>query len=647
MIESMRKQLKSRAFQAMLWVILFSFVAGLLVQITSRTGAVGKKLGSVDGYELSLSDYINKVQQEQRHVQMIKEQLGPDMAQEYLNMQGYTQKPEERVLNSLILEALVSQAAQKVGTHIGGSYIQERLQDQSFIIDALGSLLPQELFMFGDVNMQVIAAHLKRLGISDQEFEDKARQALERSLFVKALAGATYVPKNAITEEYMRTYAKKKYALIIFDKNTYTKKARSEQPTITTKDLEDYLRKHSADYLVPEKRSGKLWSFNAQDYGITPTDKEVQEYYTKHRSKFIQKPEEVSVKRIVLNFTPAQEEEIRKQAQELVVQLRAKPEDFTNVAQKRSQAKERGEVIVFKRGEAHDAQVLTAAFGLAQDNAISDVIRTKDAFIILQRLAKKQSEYKELAQVKDEIKKQLEQEKFPTLFARDAQRVIAQAHDLPDVWSKFITQKNAQESALSGVEKNSTQQARKLFGLKEKGKAFYTEGNKGFIIELASIAKSYVPELATIKERVTNDYYAQKGLELMQKVLEEGHAMLSKETTPDAVAAKLNGRVEYTQLLDPQAQDAWKNLEGSGVPTRRMKLLAQPKAALIEVGDKHGYLIQLLEVEEVKTVDAKKAKEIERGLYQSSVQVLQQALLNNLRQNALIDINTDIVRYRK
>ena len=236
-----------------------------------------------------------------------------------------------------------------------------------------------------------------------------------------------------------------------------------------------YYDTHREQYRIPEKRSARLWSFDADSYGANITDKDVENAYNKRRRTFIEKPEELVVQHILLTFDPANNEkkvEVRRQAQELLKEAKAKPEAFESLAAKHSQSKDRGTSVTVKRGAGKEGAFERAAYALALKE-ISPVIETAEGFEIIKLISKKEPVYKSLDTVKDTLQKSLKQEKFAAEFNTTAQRVISQASDLPEVFAKFISERKGKETALKDVTRDGSVRKRTtLWSFKGWGSRF-------------------------------------------------------------------------------------------------------------------------------------------------------------------------------
>jgi hypothetical protein len=155
MIASIRRHIQKRGFQVILWLVLLALVGELIVRMAKTPGARADAIGYVNGFAISKDTYARKVGQENQLLQKIRDQLGAD-ADMFLQQQGYSQKPEERVLNELVQEKLIHTAINKIGAKIGPDYIEKKLSDPMFVMDSLQDYIPQEAYLNpGGLNIQL------------------------------------------------------------------------------------------------------------------------------------------------------------------------------------------------------------------------------------------------------------------------------------------------------------------------------------------------------------------------------------------------------------------------------------------------------------------------------------------------------------
>ncbi|NPA95201.1 MAG: peptidylprolyl isomerase [Thermodesulfobacteria bacterium] len=145
------------------------------------------------------------------------------------------------------------------------------------------------------------------------------------------------------------------------------------------------------------------------------TDKEIKEYYDKHKSEFMQ-PEQVRARHILIkvpaNATKKQWEEARKKALEIRAKL-LKGESFAKLAQKYSDdpgSKTRGGDLGYFRKGQMVPEFEKAAFALKKGE-ISQPVKTTFGYHIIKLEDKKPAKQRSFQEVKQEIRQKLLRQK--------------------------------------------------------------------------------------------------------------------------------------------------------------------------------------------------------------------------------------------
>ena len=142
------------------------------------------------------------------------------------------------------------------------------------------------------------------------------------------------------------------------------------------------------------------------------TDAEIQKYYDEHRDQFSQK-ERIRASQVLIlvppNATPEKDAEAKAKAQEALRRAKA-GEDFTELAKQYSEgptASRGGDLGYFSRGRMVP-EFEDVAFSLTNVGDISDVVKTKFGYHIVQLNDRQPEKVLGLDEVKDRIVRQLE-----------------------------------------------------------------------------------------------------------------------------------------------------------------------------------------------------------------------------------------------
>lgn len=644
MIGTIRAMMQTGGAKAILWLTLLSLAGGTFISIfrySKRSSA--DSIGVVNGIDIGLMEFRRTFEATRAQIQKIRKESGPH-ADLVLQMWGLDKNPYDAVIEGLIAEKVIQSAADSLGAEVSKEYLNAKLRDQFFAREFLSELVPPQAYIQGGLDVTILKYYLQRQGIAEDDFEEMVHNAMKRVLLQRLVEGSLYIPRAALKQAYERQYLKKKYGILTLSFDEYLQKARSAK--LSNKAVAAYFDAHKEHYRIPEKRSARVWTFDPTSYGIIIADKDVVSEYHKRKRGFVEKSEEIEVQRIVLPFDAKNKNEVRGRAQELYKQVKAKPETFESVGKKHSQAKEKGAKVTVKRGEK-SALFEHMTFELGSKE-IAPVFETSEGFEIVKLINKRKPVYKSLEKMRDTLLETLKAEKFASDFATNAQRIISQASDMPELFAKFIAAKKGQVSRIEHATPTETIKSEKLFGLRKVGdRTFFQDGKNGYIIELSVLTPSTLPALNKLKEKVLNDMYNDRARLALKTDLASARSKIKdgKETLGQ-VAKKLKGLVETSDWMDPQDKETLKKLQEKGIRLGALLQLTKPHTAVIEVTPKSGYLIELSEIKpfDEKAFNAHKAK-LEAQLRKQELQAIVPAFGQALRSRAKVVMNKELVRH--
>jgi len=645
MIGDIRKSLKTRTIKLVIWLMLGSLCLGLIpfaLRMSGRNKA--DSIGVVNGQHIGALEFKRKIAEIQTIISEIRQNYG-SQADMVLKMWGLDRRPEELVVDGLIGEKIIKAVSEDLGTAVHKEYVQAKLRDPQFVRQYLATLIPPHALRGGTLDVVALKQNLQRQSISDDEFEEILEETFLRAFLLKLIEGGLYIPEAELRNGFIGQYLKKKYAYVAVPRSKY--EARVREQKITDKELESYYANptHKESYRIPEKRSAKVWTFSSDNFGIVISDKELEESYLRRRSQYIKKPAEVDVQHILFTFTPETKIDARKKMQEIYTQIIAAPETFSAVAARESMSRDKGSTVSLKRGE-RDATFSKIAFDL-EKGSISPVLETGEGFEIVKLVEKRAPVFKALDEVRADFTKKLKAEKFNGVFSSNAQRVVSQSRETPALLTAFVEKHKGQESSITDSVVAENSQQRTLFNLRKVGdKAFYQEGGKGYLIELTALTPSTIPVLSSIKDKVEKSIYESRALELLKKDLEEAkEALRSGNKNLEQVAQSLKGTVEKTDWISFSDQASMKKIQQMQIKLASLANLTRIGALMSEITDKDGYIFQLKEMDPFSETEYAKQKGFIRyQLNSQEMQGLVGAFLQDLREKAAIDLNSDLTK---
>lgn len=403
----------------------------------------------------------------------------------------------------------------------------------------------------------------------------------------------------------------------------------------------DQENKKSGAYTVQPKRSGTLWTFDPKNFPVTINDKELQDHYNKvKQSQFIAKPTEIKIREIV--FDKVKEKGLKqllKDAQEVEKLLQEHPEKFEAYAKEYSSVKSAAQGGIsefFKRGTKEKA-LEQAAFRLKKDGDISSIVTLEKGYAIVQRVARKEVEYKPFESVKTEIQGLLQQRKFAAQFSAQANRVVRSKSDTAQQeFEAFVKEYKGTESAVAPIEKQESGVSARLFSLKKTGeKAAYSTDGKGYVIMLQDVLKKGHIPFSMIRDTVAKDYHNHNA----HKALEERLAVVKREVASGKKPSDSLAKKTTTPWITNEKDEQFVSLYKDGISAEI--LLCDKKGSVVSgVSDKKGYVAVLVDIKPV-TQEAAEALKLKRSISTSIKGIVQQAFIASLYRNATIELLLD------
>lgn len=256
-----------------------------------------------------------------------------------------------------------------------------------------------------------------------------------------------------------------------------------------------------------------------------------------------------------------------------------------------------------------------------------------------------QQQQKPLENVKQEIKNILLQERFLKRFNMQAGRAITQAKENSHMLKSFISEKKALKKDINDIAKDGSLLSQKLFNIKSLGsKIFYTQDNKGYILELVNIVPAYKPSFKDVESKVKEDYIHFQAQEALENDLKTSYQYILDNKDRSAAFAKIaqdfNTSVE-TVALDPKNSDQIEDFTKKSIPVHPMLNMAYVDMVSYAGGDNSGSLIMLKKLDtnvDQESINSKKAELV--GSAKSFIDnVIYQLFVDNLRKNATIKYN--------
>lgn len=648
MISELKKQLQSPMYKPFLWLIALSFILGaytIPAVVKSLLTPVESWSLRINGWDVSTKELAHEVHQKEELIAQIRSRYGAytDYLLHYMGMSG---DPRTLAVESIIREMVLYQAGLKLSIKVHDDYVLEMLRDKNFVSQELVSVVPAYLLdEKGLLSQKKLTSYLSAKKLSMEKFDQKIERFLTQRMVTDIVSNASYVPQAELAEELIIGDAARQFTVLKLSFDTLLKKEKSR--AISAEELEKFFEaenKSSKRYLVPEKRGGKVWQFNADSYHIAVSNQDIESHYEENRERsFVESPIQVQVRLILLKGTTPAERRLAADKIEIIKnKLAIEPDQFKKIAQAESQdeatASNGGLMPFFSKGQQEPLLERTA-FQLKNDGDISEVIELSTGYALLQRVAKKPKSYMTLENARDTIVKKLKQEKFKKMFAQDMKAVLDSNESVEQALMDLARQKNVLPEDVELQERNDSKIGASLFKLKKDGLTFYFEKEDGFVIKLTQIQEQFLPSLESIEPVVMDDLWT----DLAKKSLSVNVAQMRSDAKTESfeqVADKYRALIATTEMIKPSDNKLVTKLEKEGLPIKRMLQLSTVGTVLTQEGEDFGYLVRLDAIDKVLPEGTKeKGNEHYQKIAQGQRQKLFEGFVASLYRNATIEIN--------
>lgn len=642
---SLRKNLAKNIFRGLLFLTFVSMIVGYgVLSLFKKGGAGGASVADVDGSAIDYRDFRRRAEAKQGQLILMRYQLArmgvpfdPEM---------FAMNPTQLALRNCIEDQLLDRVASSLHIHLPEEYVGLKLVDPYFMTQKIADFFPYYFTVSEEINSELLARLLRSKGMNIADFESHIEHDLERQIVQNIAKGAVYAPSFIIREQYVQENAPKKFSVAKITFDAQLKQAKKRPLSADeVKNFFDEQNKKEQRYVVPEKRSGTVWEFLPERYGIAVTDAAMRSYYDSHKGSFVASPTQLKVRRILFKVKePADMNIVIAKAQAAYEDLKKAPELFAQkvltLSEDKATAQKGGVVTIAGRGTG-EAAFEQAAFSLKADGDISVPFQTKEGIEIVQRVERKPITYKPFEAVRAEIRGKIILQEFKTVFDKDMERLKREAQENPTVVPAFIASKKAKSLGVTATRKDdSSPVVERLFKIKQpKGLSSYQDDAQGFLIQLVDIAKSYTPELSALQGRVAEDLYKSRAEAAVVVAMTE--ARKKAHTTPFGEVARTSGAaLETINWLKGSEKDRIEKLTKQGLPIASMLPLAKVGSVIAHYDGTNAYVIRLDDVGQVSGLNLKaKEGEMAKALGRDAAGTVQNGFIASLTRNATIEIH--------
>jgi peptidyl-prolyl cis-trans isomerase D len=372
----------------------------------TRFNESGEPVATVDGQDITKGDWDQAHQQES---QRLREAM-PTIDSRMLDSEGARYASLER----LVRQRLLATAASKLNLYTSDARLARDLQQN----EAIATLRKPD----GTLDVEAYRQLVGRQGMTPETFEARVRADLSQRQVAQGILGSGFAPTALATVSLNAFFERREVRVAPFAATAFASQVKP-----TDADIEAFYNANQALFQAPEQAEIEYLVLDAAalQNSVTFNEADVRTYYDQNASR-LSGAEERRARHILLSVpagAPAADKDaVRKRAEELLAQVRAKPASFADVAKAQSQdtgsAVNGGDLDFFGRG-AMVKPFEDAVFSLSK-GAISDLVETEFGFHIIQLTDIKAPPVRSFESMRPEIEAELKKQQAQKQYAEAA-----------------------------------------------------------------------------------------------------------------------------------------------------------------------------------------------------------------------------------
>jgi peptidyl-prolyl cis-trans isomerase D len=560
--------------KTILWLIFIFILPGFFLFGIEGFSAMGEKsetVAVVDGRKIGQIEWDAAVKEDVDRIR----QSAPTMDPKFFDTSEFRYVS----LEQLVKRRVLATAAQKLHLEVSDQRLASELL-QNPMLAALR--LPN-----GKIDEIKYKELLAPQGLTPQGFEARVRSDLSVQQVLQSLAKSGMVPASLADVALNAYFEKREIQILKFTLEDFAKKV-----TPTDAQVEAFYKGNAPLFQAVEKAAIQYVTLDIESIKktITLNDADVKSYYEQNGDR-LSGAEERKASHILIavakSIGAVERQKAKKQAEDLLVQIKKSPASFADLAKKNSQdpvsAINGGDLGFFARGSM--VKPFEDAVFSMQLRQVSDVVESDFGYHIIQlveiKTPKKRSFADMRLEIEAELQKQLAQKKFSEAAEIFTNTVYEQSDSLKPVADKLKldiqTAQNVTRQAppnLRGVLANS-----KFLGAlfssdaidkKRNTEAVEVGGNQLVAGRVMSYTPAQTLPLEDVKDRARALLVQRMSLDLARS---EGLAKLAELTTtmaseaaPAQMSAPLTVSRDALQQQNPKLVDTVLRANSSKLP---------------------------------------------------------------------------------
>jgi peptidyl-prolyl cis-trans isomerase D len=451
---------------------------------------------------------------------MTRQRLTPELAERM----GVGQQ----VINELVVDALVVQAAADEGIGVSDAELRGRIQEM------------REFQEDGRFTRDRYLRVLQGARIDPADFEAEMRRHLARRKMEAMIRGGAKVTEAEVRAAYERRNERVRAAWASIDVTPLAAKI-----AVADEDLEPYVKANEPKFTRPERRELRYVVIAGRGLAQPVTDREAEAYYTEHPAEFEQ-PKRVRAAHVLVRVPPVGGSEAENKAKARVEDVirRAKAgEDFAALAREVSEdsanAQQGGDLGLVGTGELVP-QFEQVAFALGKGEVSAAPVRTPFGYHAIKVLDVREGGRTPFAEAKPQIAEKLLAERVDAAArarAAEVRPALQAAGDFPAEARKLGLEPReatvGRGEVLEGVGRDREVEEA-AFGMATGGVSAPLKTAAGYaIVKVVRALPAGVPPLAEIKPRVIEEIRRERA---EAQAMERARALAGKAKDGDFLA---------------------------------------------------------------------------------------------------------------
>ncbi|AWL12577.1 Peptidylprolyl isomerase [Saliniradius amylolyticus] len=410
MLERIREGSQGFWARAILVLVILTFaLAGIGSYLTTNTD---QPVAAVNGTEITQSRLEQAYQNERARM----EQQYGDAFSQLMSDSDYMKNFRRNLLDRLVAETLMEQTARDMGLRVSDEEIKQSI------------LAMPEFQVGGSFNNDRYLAVLRQSGLQPSGFRDLMRKDMTRRQLVEAVMGTEFVLEGEARRLLQLQQQTRDLAYVTVPAEQF-----KDAVSVSEQEVANHYQTNLSQYDTPEKVALRYVTLSMEQLAgdIDVTEEELSSYYEQNQSQY-RSEKQVRAAHILIEFGD-DKSDAQQQAESLLKELE-QGASFADLAKQHSadtfSAENGGDLDWFGR-DVMAPEFEQAAFAL-EKGQVSDVVETEFGFHLIKVTDIKPEQVQELAEVKDEVKQAVQEQKAEQRFY-DLQQEMAQvAFEMPD-----------------------------------------------------------------------------------------------------------------------------------------------------------------------------------------------------------------------